>query len=373
MSVVVNWLGCDLVTGRIIEELPDIVPGGQLGAILGAYSSTSFKLPLAMAGHGAPPANWEQATEPGRTMIVAVINDVPVWAGIILVRGGGKDAFVDLGCATLEAYLDRRFVGDHTWTAQDESSVIAAGLIGDAATEGIGFTVDAPSTGTTRDRAYLDQDDKTIYSALTELMGVDAGPEWTVTVGWADASHTIVSKTVRVRKRIGVASTPPDLNNPTGSANAVFMSTGASEAVYTLREDYSAGSGANHIVATSSGEGDSRPQSSPARATALLAAGWPRWEHRFTPSTSISSTTTLDGHATAALALMDDGANIVTITARADVYPVLGIDWALGDDIGYELVGHRHPNGLTGVARAIGWNLDAAAGTVSPILFTNEG
>lgn len=366
---VVTWLGCDLVTGKIVEELPDLTPSGSLGSLLGAYSSTAFKLPIPLGGYGAPPRNWLAATEPGRSMIVAVLADQPIWGGMVLVRKGGTEATVELGSVSLEGYLDKRYVGDHEWTNVDEASVIAAGLAVDANTvEGIGLVVDAPPTGRRRDRTYLDQDDKTVYSALRELMGVEDGPEWTIGLGWTDATQTAISKTLRVRSRIGHTSAEPTAVFTTGSASAVLSAVGSSEARYTYSEDYSSGSGANHVVATSSGEGDTRPQSAPARDVDLFAAGWPRYEHRYSPSSSITEQATLDGHAAAALAIMGRGARILTITARADAYPLLGTDWSVGDDIGYDLTGHRHPQGITGVARAIGWDLDAMGGTVAPIL-----
>ena len=366
---VVTWLGCDVVTGRIVEELPDLEPSGSIGALLGAYTSAAFKLPIPLGGHGAAPRNWVGATEPGRSMVVAVLGGVPVWAGIVLVRQGGTDAGVDLATVSPEGYLDRRFVGDHVFAGVDEA-LIAASLIDDANIEGVNLVVDAPETGTLRDRTYLDQDDKSVYSALRELMGVTDGPEWTIALEWSDATQTAVTAIARVRSRIGYASATPAAVFTAGSPNAVFGSAGSSEARYTYSEDYSSGKGANHIVATSSGEGESRPQSAPARDEALFAAGWPRWETRFSPSSSITNVATLDAHAQAALVLMSRGARTLTVTARADVYPLLGTDWAVGDDIGYDLQGHRHPSGLQGVARAIGWTLDPGTGVVSPILLT---
>ena len=354
----VTFLGCDLVTGQIVEELPDLVPSGPLSCLLAAYTSCAFNLPIPLGGAGAAAQNWLGATEGGRAMIVAVVGGQPVWAGAVLTRTGGTAATEALAGVSLEGYLDRRYVAAHTYIGVDESSVIAAGLIGDANVEGLGFTVDAPATGTARDRTYADQDDKTVYSALRELMGVEDGPEWTIRLGWATAGQTAVSKTIMVRKRIGYATATP---------NAVF-STGKADTTYTLVEDYTAGRGANHVVATSSGEGDARPQSAPARDTDSIAAGWPRWELRYSPSSSITNQATLDAHARDTLALTRRGARVLTLTARADVYPMLGTDWSVGDDIGYDVTGHRHPNGLVGVARAVGWELDPRAGTVSPIL-----
>ncbi len=364
---VVDWLGCDLVSGRIVEELPGLQPQGPIASVLGAYTSARFGLPVPLGGHGAAPRNWAGATEPGRTMIVAVLAGQPIWAGIILVRRGGSDATVDLATVSLEGYLDRRYVRDHDFVQVDEA-LIAASLVDDANIEGIGLYTDAPSTGTVRDRAYHGQDDATVYSRLRELMSVQFGPEWTVVPEWADASQTSISKVVKIRKRIGHESAAPTAVFSTGTVAAVVSSAGASEARYVLSEDYGGGAGANHIVATSSGEGESRPQSAPARDEALLASGWPRWEHRFTPSSSIVDTSTLGQHASATLNLMRLGARTLTVTARADAYPLLGQHWSAGDDVGFDLRGHRHPSGLTGVARAIGWELDPMAGVVSPIL-----
>jgi hypothetical protein len=369
---VIRWLGCDLVTGQIVEELPDLTTSGTISSLLGAYTSASMRLPIPIGGRGAAPLGWIGATEPGRSMIVAVLGDQPVWAGIVVRRQAGTDALAELACMSIEGYLDRRFVDNHEWVEQDEVSVIAAGILADADLEGIGLVVDAAATGTLRDRLYFNSDDKSIYSAMRELMGVDGGPEWTVRLAWADDEKRVVTKTVLVASRIGYVSSTPTEPQPTGNANAVFSSSGDASARYEYAEDWTASSGSNHVVATSTGSGYGRPESEPARAEDLLASGWPRWERRFTPSTSITDIDTLDAHATAALALMRNGARTMTITARADGYPRLGVDWGVGDDVGYDLIGHRHPTGVKGVARAVGWELDPAAGTVSPILLLPE-
>lgn len=292
-------------------------------------------------------------------MVVAVLGGEPVWAGAVTARKRGTAGTAKLSCSTLEGYLDVRYVGDHTWDDQDEVSVILAGLLGDANTvEGIGLTLDLPATGTLRDRSYKDQDDKTVLAAAQELAGVINGPEWTISLSW-NTNKTAVVKTFRAAKRIGVATSTPV---------AVFSTQGESAATYELTGAYTPGKGANHIVAVSSGEGETRPQSAPARDEVLLAAGVPRVEHRFSPSSNISNISTLDEHAARALQLMGRGARVITIEARADADPGLGRDWHLGDDIGYDLVGHGHPGGLAGVARAVGWALDVHAGLVRPML-----
>jgi hypothetical protein len=354
----VTWLGCDLVSGQIIAELPDIQ--GSVSRVLGAYTSHGLKMPIPIGGPGSFSWQgqslahiWEQATVPGQTMIVPVVNDVPAAAFIVLTRKGGTGAELQLGTVSLEGYLSRRYVGDHTWTQQDEASVIAAGLAADAQTEGIGLIVDAPATGTLRDRAYQHTDDGTVYQRLTELMEIQGGPEWTIDVDWADDTRRAVVKILRVRKRIGTAS------------DAVFSTEGSSEARYEHTESYEDGKGANHIIATSSGEGEDRPESS---VIDDVLTGWPRWERRFSPSSSIKNTGVLIDHAIAELGRRRDGATTWEITTRWGAYPRLGVDWRLGDDVAFELTGHRHPFGVTSTERVIGWELDTQAGTVKPIL-----
>lgn len=356
--ITVQWLGCELATGDIVEELRAVIPSGPLARRLGAYSTTGFRLDLA----GAPPS-WEAATDPGRTMLVCVADGEPVWAGMVLTRAGGSAGTVELACATPEAYFDRRYAQAHTWTSQDESSVIAAGLIGDTQVDGLALTVDAVATGTLRSRTYLDDDDTTVLSRLSELMGVDGGPEWTVDLRWRDASETSVELVARVRSKIGVQSAQP---------GAVFTFPGDVKG-YSLAESYEQGKGATVVRARGQGEGDSRYTSADQVASDLIAAGWPRYEHRWTPSTSITSTSTLTAHAAAALTLMRAGARVWSVDAVASRAPRLGRDWALGDMVGLHVISSpRHPAGISVTARAWGWEWDIAADVVRPVMVEDE-
>ena len=362
-SPVVTWLGCDLLTGRIIAELPEVT--GNIGRLLGAYTSANLSTPIPS---GVLAKLAVQATVPMRTMIVAVVNNQPCWAGIVLTRQRGTGATMDLATATPEVYLNRRTVRDHNWRGRDEASVIAAGLVRDAGDipgvgRGIGLEIDAPRTGRNRKREYAAMDRATVYDRLRELMGVRNGPEFTIEPMWGDDDQTRVRLVVRIRSRIGIASTRP---------RAVFDSRGASSASYTLTEDYSDGKGANYVMASSSGEGEDKPTSAPAVATDMLNAGWPIVEHHFEPGSNISNISTLNEHAQRELELLARGANVWTIDARWNVYPSLNIDWRIGDDIAWNLTGHGHPDGTTGTGRCIGWELRPSEGTVSPILLNPQ-
>lgn len=352
--VLLAWYGCDLRTGGIVEDLPSLTPSGALSRKLGAQ--TTLQLDLALAG---APAEWDAATAPGRSLLVAVdtATDTPLWAGAVLTRDGGSAGTVQLGAATLEAYLDARYPGTQTLLATDQASVITA-LATPALTSGPPLVIDAAATGTSMDYLSSDGDDKTILSCLQEVMGLDGGPEWTIDVAW-NATHSGFQFPLRVRTAIGVQATAPE---------AVFDYPGC-VADYTLSESYEQGKGATRVIARGEGEGSSRLTSPVQQATALITGGWPVWDYRYTPATGITDPDQLNAHATASVALMAQGAQVWTVQGIASKSPRLGSDFALGDSVGISVQkSRRHPGGATTVARCWAWELDAGADRIRPIL-----
>ncbi|MFE5368220.1 hypothetical protein [Streptomyces mirabilis] len=349
-----DWYGCDLVSGGIVEDLRSLKPTGALTRKLGDSTTLQFELNLPGA-----PSGWTEATTPGQSMLVAVdtATDTPLWAGAVLTRGGGSSQTLSLGAITLEAYLDGRFPGDQTLIGADQAAVISA-LATPALTAGPPIVIDAPSTGVTMTYLTQDGDDKTILTCLKEIMALDGGPEWTIDVAW-NGTHSGFQFPLRVRPAIGTQAATPE---------ATFDFPGC-VATYTLAESYEQGKGATVVVARGEGEGKSRLTSSPHEATALIAAGWPRWEYRYTPATGVEDPDQLEAHATQSLALMQDGAQVWSIEAVGSRAPRLGRDWALGDTVCMAVErSPRHPQGATVVARCWSWELDPGADRVRPIL-----
>ncbi|MBB6564398.1 hypothetical protein [Kribbella sandramycini] len=354
-----TWYGCDLKTGKIVEEIP-FEPGGSLQRILGAYSSLQGAFPVADAA-----GDWKSATDPGRTMLVCVRDDdeMPLWAGIVIGRSGGSDEYISLSLVTLEGYYDRRFVKDRVETHR-AGQQIAVDLVFDADNvEGIGMTFPTFfNSAPYHDRTYSADSDQTVYSQLTELMGVEDGPEWTIDVIWSDATKTAFTKRFLVDLSIGN-------NFDTGdkSVNAIFDYPGCIRS-YELKEDYSSSKSATHVEIFGDGEGETRPSGTPGRAEALIAAGWPRYEYRRTIS-GATQASTLTAHAKELVAWMGSGAQIYTVEANAATAPKLGADWMLGAYVGVQIAeSPRHPDGVDILARAIGWELDTVNGTVTPLL-----
>lgn len=358
--VTLDWYACDAKSGVILEDMPALRPSGAIGRKLGVSTTAQWDLDL----NGVPTA-WEAATDPGRTMLVAVdsLTQTPLAAYLVLTRAGGSGNTVQLGGASPEAYFDRRYTGTYLASAVDQAVLLTstgAALLVD----GPPFTFDAPSTGTTVPfYQVLDGDDRTVLSVWQEQSGQQGGAEWTVDVEWTDAGHTAFRLPARVRPMVGVQSATPE---------AVFDFPGCISA-YTLTESYEAGKGATHILARGEGEGTTRLSSTLHSDPTLLAAGWPRWDYRYTPATGLTDPNALNSHAAEALTLMRTGSRAWTVEAVASRAPRLGTDWALGDSIRVQVErSPRHPAGSETVARAYAWTLDPGADRVTPTLLEDD-
>jgi hypothetical protein len=380
----VSWHSFDLRSGR---RGPRVVTRqlGQVERILNEATETTLDVQIWRDGASVP--DWDSSTLPGRVMLVAVDeNDQPIWGGMVYRRVANGGEWVTLSLVTLEAYFDRRYINsDVTFTNQDQVSVIAHDVIATTLAYGIDFTVDAPYSNWLRDRTYLVDDDKTVLSVLQELAGVENGIEFTVDLAWADGDdHMVLDRIVRIRNQLGTAylgSTGTESDRPI----AIFHMPG-SVVDFQYLEDFGPEFGANAVVAVSSGEGDTRPESFRHIARNIVAGFgglWAMFEKRFTPSTSIIETDTLDAHASRELQQTWNGMNELTLEANLDTAPRVNSDWFLGDDVAVSLTCPRFPErvnsdgetvpGYQANVRCIGWSIDFDARRLIPrLLETHE-
>lgn len=349
-----TWLSCEARTGLVIADLPDL-SCKKVSASIGAYTTTSATLPYP-GPDNTTPENWDRATQGGAAYLVLIDEetDQPVQGYLIGKRKADESDLLNLeNLASLEAYFDRRFIGDQQFTQAGQNSMIGtivASYISAGTNGGIPFRVQNldGNAGTPRDRKYEDISDKTVYSVLTELMGVIGGPEWTVT--WESkyvGGQRFITPVLQVGARIGVdplAGQAPD---------AVFDMPG-NLSTFEYTEDWTSQGGATDILATSTASADSRPQST---HVVVGDPDRPTLEFRFTPSTSITNTATLQGHANNQAAIIGRGVNTLALVANVEDAPRLGVDWSIGDTIGWDITTPRFPNGFRGSARAIGWEL----------------
>lgn len=359
----ISWHSFDLRTGRrgvgVVTQ-----QRGSLKRIIG--ESTDAQVDVSCWNDGAPRPDWDISTQPGTTMLVALDDESEkiIWGGMVLRRVSGSGEWVQVNLATLEHYFERRYVGDLGYIDVDQAT-IADGLLGELATDGLNFTIDALTSGTALTRTYADDEDKTVLSALTELSGIEGGVEFTVDLEWTDDTHTQINRIVRVRNRIGSA---PELPTQWTMPGCVTD--------FELIEDYTNDYGANDVLAVSSGEGDTRPESGHIVASDLIAAGWARFEMRYTAAASITDFETLIAHGNATLSDVKDGLTQLSLTADLDTAPRLNVDWWLGDDIEAVLTCPRFPEqigpdgghvaGYSRRVRVVGWEIDHDSRVLTP-------
>ena len=363
-----SWLSVNASTGAIITDLPTLRVDGALKATLMRYESQTVSLPTwdPLDPEGGPPLNWDSATRPGAVFLVALSEPepneprgLPLWGGMVVRRTRVPGSGVKMSLVTAEGYLDRVYVGDVNLEAVPQNVTVKYLAETIARTtggkRGLPLRVEViGGNGAIRDRIYKDTEDKTLYSVLTDLSGVIGGPEWTIRWEWVDEQK--LGLVLTVSDRIG--SPPPAGLNP----GAQFYLPG-DVLDAELVEGYGADEGANDIMAVSSGVEDARPQSPHQKNDTDQR---PRFEYRWTPSTSITNVDTLTGHAQRALAAMKDGSLALTLTANREEAPRLGRDWNIGDDIGFSIEAPEFPGGLVGTARCVGWELTDT--TVTPLI-----
>lgn len=359
-----KWVAVDS-SGSVIASLPSLVPGGSLRRTVGRYESQTFRLVL---GGGIDP-DWLFATTPMSGALIGYSgepgNELVEWGGIILRRKRSLGNVVELTAATPEAYLDRRFTGAFSKTGRDQNLIVtdlaALATLGDArvpGSKGWPFQLEVVgAAGPVRDRSYADSDDKTIYSAISELAAVDGGPQWLTTWAWLHGPERIFP-VLRVGSRVGA---PKVL----ASAPVAFTSGMMQEG--SLDEDYTAGRGANLLTATSTGTEGVRPQQS----DGVLQSYRPVVEDRFTPSTSISNLGTLLGHARAKLAVEQNGAQTLSFKLARAAAPRFGVDWQLGDDVDVTIDGPAFAQPIEITGQCVGVDLDADS--ITPFLATSGG
>lgn len=353
-----TWVACAATTGEVIAELPGLTVSGALQQIINAYSTLSASLPIV----DGVSSDWEAATEPNGAYLVMLADGAPVDGYLVTKRESTEGDSVTLGLASVTAYFDRRYVGDVTYTDEDQNAIITD-LVETYIADSLPITVDATASDYARDRPYLDASDKTVYSVLRELSDDANGPEWAVRWEQSTLGDKVTYVPVLVvADRLGIEPA-------TGLAPAVTFDLPGAISAIQYAEDFGAGQGANVVRAVSTAQADVRPES-PDQENVL--PNQLRVEYRFTPSTSITNIDTLTSHAQAALARMEAGTREWVLSLNADSAPKFGDDWWLGDTVALAIAPGataRWPLGVTVLYRVVGakWSTSNTP-TVEPIV-----
>ncbi len=289
----------DLITGAVTAEVE----------LTGVRISQRLNTAGTLNGTWAVPQNWTGGspytlTTPARTMVVALRDRRPLWAGILWTRRVNSDKqAIDIGCSDFWSYFDSRFVlppftPDGTTSqvsqlgtsfTQVEQNDIVRALLAQAQSHpggDLGIVPDTTVSGILRDRTYAGHELVDVGTALRQLAEVIDGPDLAFSVApELDASGRVV-KTLRIgNPKLGQEGSAHVLEV---GANATSYAWG-SDGTRMVTRQFTTGEGveAGQLIATT--EDDTR-----------YADGWGLLEAESSYNT-VSSDSTLHEHAAADL------------------------------------------------------------------------
>lgn len=360
----VTWLLCDILTGRVLTELP-LSAGDSIKHLIARVETGNFTLaPL----DRNTPDDWAALLVDGKTMIVLDLDGVPTQGWTVDEHETG-DVTIPITASTLETCLARTNVPDLDPYGLDYSDVALA-LTADLVPR-FGFDLNAVLTGKvfTADQTYSSLEDRAVLAALNEdIMAAEGGPEWRIELAYADNTRRVITKTVDIRPKIGVDRPDAIFDLDTDGRGVVDT--------YRRRTSYAAGKGATMLIGTSEGSGDSRPMTDPILSDRILA-GWPVWEERknYTGlgAGDVDEDTELLQNAKVTAAARERGAVTWTITG-SDLAPKPGVGYASGDTVHVAIApqGKLDPIGGTATVRVLGWELNLASQRATLIAWDDD-
>ena len=343
------WVATEMRTGRVICDLPDLTVE-KIGVTLCDHMATNATLPIPDA-----PVDWRRAALPFGSVLVLLDDEVPVWGGIVTGAPLTTAATVSLSLATWEAYLGRRYVGDLSYIGAEQCYVAADVVLStlDATTP---LIVERTAGTTLRSISWDGSADKTILTCLQELSGLDQGPEWTISWRRLSSPERYVP-VLTIADRIGTTV-------PAGLGPAATFEMPGPVTDFSYERDWASGGGATMVIATSTSDGDTRPQSDPQISA---DPDRPTVEWRYSPGEGLDASA-LNYYAAGALSVMRDGSASLSLTAIRSDAPRLGLDWGIGDQVGYHIEAPS-VGVLDGVSRVIAWEATTSGvETITPIL-----
>lgn len=342
-----QFLAVSLTSGIVLAEFPDLQMS-KLSYRFEETTSGTVTIPWRNI-----PSNWVEATIPYGTAIILVRGSTVLWGGIVVKRertlqGEG----LSLTLATVEHYFDSVYVKGHVYSNRDQCEIVEDLVSTTLGEHRFMLSVEASPSGVRRDRTYEESSDKTLLSVLQELSNVQNGPEWCTAWRVDDGRYVPV---LTVADRIGSRT-------PVTTFDESVMTS------FKVLEDYTAGYGANMVVAVGSTQSEGQLRSDVMVADQSYR---PVVEHVVRPSSSITQKKTLDAHAVSSLRQLQDGTNTVGMTLSLMAAPVVYEEWKPGDVVAWTIADDsgRFAGFDHGEARVVGYDIDfSGVWTITPVL-----
>lgn len=299
-------------------------------------------------------ANFFNGSQSDRNAIFVDFGGTLVWGGPIWTRRyNSDDRMLEISAREWPSYYQRQFI--------DQTLKFAAGLDGTADLENadqlaiarylIQFITDqaggdvltelgAELSGVTRDRTYFWYEYKEVWEAILQLSRVIDGFDVAFDVFW-DNGVPAQKLTLSYPRRGRLAG-----------ATEVVLDYPGNIVHYEWPED--GDRMATRVHALGAGEGDSAIRASRSKQQ-LIDNGYPLLQEVYT-YTDIIEQATLDNHAEADLAALQEPFTAPTVTLAASRDPIFGT-YITGDDAMLQIVDERFPAGLNTSMRILGWKV----------------
>lgn len=342
-----QFLAVSLTSGIVLAEFPDL----QVSKLSYRFEETTSGTVLIPWRN--IPSNWVEATVPYGVAIILVRGSTVLWGGIVVKRertlqGEG----LSLTLVTVEHYFDSVYVKGHVYSNRDQCEIVKDLVLNTLNGHRFMLSVEASPSRVRRDRTYEESSDKTLLSVLQELSNVQNGPEWCTAWRVDDGRYVPV---LTVADRIGSRT-------PATTFDESVMTS------FRVLEDYTAGYGANMVVAVGSTGSEGQ-----LRSDVMIddQSYRPVVEHVVRPSSSITQKKTLDAHAMSSLRQLKDGTNTVDMTLSLMAAPVVYEEWKPGDVVAWAIADDsgRFAGFEHGEARVVGYDIDfSGVWTITPVL-----
>ncbi|ABD94213.1 unknown [Streptomyces phage mu1/6] len=372
-----TYLFCDLVTDRVLAELPVI--GAEYSTELNGIGTFRGTVPLSDEVAQLGPMD---ATIPRRTALYIDRDGVIVWAGIIWTRrpltsANGIIWGMELQGSEFASYWQKRYVNKILSTdynllvaniadtryvpdgqrMYDDQAWIVWSLLryAEADPSGAGtIHVDTNPlvnpTGVTRTRTYDPSQQRTdILTLISQLAAVDGGFDWGIQAGWNPDGSRYRRWAVWSPRRGRPASATGFLWQYGPGGNIVTPDWPEDGMQYANR-CWARGSGAGQDVVTGVAE-----------APDQWAAGYPLMESVETFD-GVTQLNTIQAHAQASLTARTQATTAPTFTVDADADPVLG-SYTVGDSAVFAIdPGAYYPAGLVRELRILSIKVSVTGG-----------
>lgn len=354
--MVIRYIFGDLRTGQILEEIP--LFGVTMYKALNSDGDLRGTFQLDMTGKEN--SDLVGASVPGKTYVVAELNDKPMWGGIVSTRTyQANSKTIQLYCRGFEYYPARRFI-KREYNFDSDQGVIFTSLWDDMQSEENGnLLVEVPNftTGVTKTLSVIPTEYKTYGQEMDTLADGDDGFDWTIDVA---RSENVYRRILRLGyPTLGAAQ----------SDNSVVLEYPA--AILNYWETESIGSSGTNIYLVGQGQGEEMLQSSIIHND-LFESGWIEWDID-AQYKDVTSQNALDDLAVREGLNKKAPAPVIKIEMKSDLEPVFG-GFGLGDYIKVVLSDPRHEPTSTQFRRLIRWEYRPASDEqVESAILTFEG